>query len=106
MNNTMYLLVAAMEIEMKDCLGQLSHEQVFNLKERAMERIMCSEEVKFHWQVLSCNWEPEKEQALLPLIAGLWVTMRGFAYASGWMEGYKQQTKSTIQKSKGLRKKL
>lgn len=44
------------------------------------------DEVKYHWNTLSVNWEAEEGKVLLPMIIQLWVTMRGFAYVSAWVE--------------------
>ena len=38
------------------------------------------------------------------MIVDLWVTMRGFSYASAWNEKYKQAKQKTTRKSKGVRK--
>ena len=54
---------------------------------------------------VSINWGDESTE-LLKLIAEQWITIRGFSYASGFMEIYKQNKKETFQKSKGIRKKL
>ena len=36
----------------------------------------------------------------------MWLTIRGFSYASDWKEKLKVQEKKTMQKSKGIRKTL
>ena len=43
---------------------------------------------------------------LLKEIVGLWVTIRGFSIAGAWLEQYKQASKSSVSKSKSLRKGL
>ena len=40
------------------------------------------------------------------LIIDLYVTIRGFSAASGWLEMYKQTFQKTVQKTKGVRKQL
>ena len=40
------------------------------------------------------------------MITEQWITIRGFSYASAWMESHKQMMKKGTQKSKGVRKKL
>ena len=64
------------------------------------------DEVKYHWNMLSVSWELEEGKALFPMITELWVTMCGFAYASAWVEQYKQEARKCTQKSKGFRKHL
>ena len=56
--------------------------------------------------MLAVNWDNEEADALLPIIAEQWVTVRGFSFASAWMENFKQTNKKSIQKSKGIRKQL
>ena len=67
-------------------------------------QILCvkSQHIRFHWSI--CNWE----KALLEEVVKMWVTMRGFSYAivSAWVEKVKAASVKSLQKSKGLRKKL
>ena len=35
-----------------------------------------------------------------------WVTVRGFSFTSAFLEKYKQASKESVQKSKGIRKNL
>ena len=52
------------------------------------------------------NWDSEESDELLKMIIKHYVTMRGVSFAAAFMEKYKQSTKKTTQKSKGLRKTL
>lgn len=58
------------------------------------------------WSNVCSDWEEEICDILLELIVNEWVTIRGFSYASAWVEKLKQETKMTTEKSKGLRKQL
>ena len=51
---------------------------------------------------------PSEENAveLLEETVSLWVTIRRVSLAGTWMEVYKQETKKTTKKSRGLRKEL
>ena len=42
----------------------------------------------------------------MKMVVDLYVTIRGFAFANAWVEQYKAATKTNLQKSKGLRKKI
>ena len=46
----------------------------------------------------------QNAQTLLELVTDLWITIRGFSYASAWIEKFKAENKKSVQKSKGLRK--
>ena len=58
------------------------------------------------WETLSTNWGEKESEALLSAIVDHYLTVRGYAYASNWMEKYKNRTKAKVQKSHGLRKNL
>ena len=51
-------------------------------------------------------WEENEADALLHMLVDHWVTIRGYSFASSYVERYKQKQKKTVQKSKGLRKNL
>ena len=40
------------------------------------------------------------------MLVDMWVTMRGFALTSKWMEEYKLEKEKALKKSKSLRKEL
>ena len=101
-NSAVFMLFAAMEICVRKRLCSTSQPMFDHLK----EEILTDEDVLFHWAIASANWDEEESTPLLPMIVQLWVTIRGFAYASGWMEKYKQTNKKSVQKTKGIRKHL
>lgn len=100
----MYNFMYAMELVVKSFLKQENLPR--DIKNDLVCLIKGNNDVKRHWITLSAEWEPEDSEILFTMILDLWVKMRGFSYASQWMERHKQQTKKTVQKSKGLRKKI
>lgn len=84
-NNDTYELFVAMEVEL--CMVQNNN-------------------VQFFWSIICSEWEEKVGHILLEMIISEWVTIRGFSYASAWIEKFKQATKVTTEKSKGLRKQL
>ena len=84
----------------------LTADSNYSLKDRALQSILSNEDVLFHWANVSFHWGDQEAKELLKLIAEHWITVRGFSFASGLMEKYKQSQKKTTQKSKGLRKTL
>ena len=60
-----------------------------------------NEDVQFYWTLLSVEGGGEASKLLLSMLIDLWVTIRGFSYASSWMEEYKRANKGTVRKSKG-----
>ena len=72
-----------------------------------VERTLSNDSIQFHWTLISQDMDSEEEsQELLREVVSKWVTIRGFAIASMWMEVYKQACKETTAKSTGLRKHL
>ena len=97
-----YRFFVAMEVAVR--AGIAKHPE--NFKETVKAGILENEDVQFHWSILSAEWNIEEEKALLPMILDLWVTIRGFSYASAWNEKYKCEQQKSTQKSKGVRKEL
>ena len=74
----------------------------------AIKDIENDEEVLFWWATLcaSSDIDNDTAEALLRSIVSFYVTIRGFAFATRWIESYKQARKKNVQKSKSLRSKL
>ena len=65
------------------------------------------EDVQEVWRVLAIDIDSDEEaDELLFDLVDMWVTMRGFALVSMWMEEYKRAKDKTVDKSKALRKEL
>ena len=104
-SNTMFLLLLAMEMEVKTHIAKLPDDSNIH-KDLLKEKLLSNEEVDFHWESLSVNWVEGVSTSLLSYIIEYYLTVRGFAYVSNWMEKYKKKTKKDVQKSKGIRKTL
>ena len=66
-------------------------------------------EFLFYWTIASADFEIDDDEVhnvLLKMIVELYVTMRGFSYASMWMEKYKKSSKKPTQRSNSLRRDL
>ncbi len=63
-------------------------------------RVCADEDVQFWWSTLCAITDVDNgiEEAILPRIVDLYVTIRGVAFATGWMEVLKD-----LQRSRGLR---
>ena len=102
-NETTFQVFLAMETELRH---HLKSENTPNFKTYVNKQVLDNEDVAFYWSILSAEWEESDSQALLELVVNLFLTIRGFAYASSWMEKFKKDSEKTLQKSKGLRKTL
>lgn len=103
-SNTTFLMLSAMEVEVKAYVAD--HPNNFNMKDVLKQKLLANDEVDFHWEALSVNWGEKESKELLSVITDHYLTVRGFAFASNWMEKYKDSTKKKVQKSKGIRKTL
>ena len=94
-------------IEMEHCLrSHIAKTSIPSFGDNVKEEIISSPDVLFVWSLLSSEWEEKTSNELLNMIVSEWVKIRGFHYASGWIEKYKESQKQMMQKSKGLRKQL
>ena len=106
-SENMYTLFHAMVEEVHDHLRKTpAHKITDGFKQKLISSIASNEDVLFHWSVLTADAEEEDAQTLLKMVIELWVTIRGFAFASSWIELYKQASNKTIQRSKALRREV
>lgn len=76
-------------------------------REAVIKAVSNDTNVLFHWSMVSVDIADEQHAIqLLKEIIGLWVTIRGFSIAGAWLEDYKQKSKSSVSKSKPVRKGL
>ena len=71
-----------------------------------MQKMKSNEDIQFVWCLVSSDWDEASADALLEMIISEWIKIRGFSYASAWVEKFKSQQQKTTQKAKGLRKQL
>ena len=102
-NNTTYMVFASMELVVR---RYIQPKMPANFKQDTKDHALRDEDVLFYWAMVSADWEEEESRALLSMIVDLWITIRGFSFASTWMEKYKIAHQKAVQKSKGLRKQL
>ena len=65
-----------------------------------------NEDVLFYWCIVSAEWEDDTASTLLDMIVTLWITIRSFSGANGWLKRCKQMNKTAVKKSKGFCKQL
>ena len=66
--------------------------------------IASNEDVLFYWSMLLADADEEDAQTILKMVIELWTKIRSFAFASSWIELYKQTSRKTIQRLKALRR--
>ena len=102
-----YMFFVAMEEEVQLNLKSIPDEKKTDgFKEKVLDKINSNEYVKSYWSDIANDAEEDDANTLLGMITRLWITIRGFAYVSAWVEAHKQACKKGIQKSKALRNTL
>ena len=102
-NNITFELFWTMEKTLRDIM---STSPVSRVPEKCIERVKSNDDVQFVWCLMSSDWAEASAIALLEMIITEWIKIRGFSYASAWVEKFKSEQRKTTQKAKGLRKQL
>ena len=97
------MLFSAMEEEVREHFRAVDLSQE-GRSERLTSAVTSNDEVLFHWCMLTAETDEVHAQTVLDMIISLWIRIRGFSYASTFIELYKQEKKKGLQRSKALRK--
>lgn len=100
-----FMLFLSMEMEVKHHISTSIKPDDLNIG-LLSEKITSNCQVQYFWEELSVNWGDKASSSLLAENINVWITIRGYAYTSKWMEQYKSNAKKDLQKSKGIRKTL
>lgn len=77
-----------------------------SFRSRLVNNLVDDSDVQFVWCLVGHEMDEECSTECLEMIVKKWVTIRGFSFAKSMVELYKQESKKSTQKSKGLRAKL
>ena len=100
-----YMLFCAMEEEVREHFRiDKATAMVEGNREQVENAVMENDDVLFHWCTLVTDISDTDAAVVLELLVKLWITIRGFSFASAWLELYKQSKKKRLQRSKALRK--
>ena len=105
---TTYQFFRAVEHVIRDTLITIKNPSL-PLKQEMIKSVIEDDDVQFYWLIVTADYEIDDDEihkVLLHKIAELYVTVRGFSLASGWLEQYKQQTKKSTQRTKSLRREI
>ena len=102
-SDDLYRVFYAMEEEVRRYLRMNLHRQATLNATAVCDIVISNEDVQFYWCIVMAHYQRKHETLLLKDIAMQWITVRGFAYTSGWIEQYKQKKKTALQKKKSLR---
>ncbi len=106
-NNSTFSFFKAIEIKTQELLPQHLAAKPNAAKHDLIKSIEEDDEVQFWWSMLAVDI-PEKDASaeLLKNLIDMWVTIRGFAVVSNWLEQYNVAQKQSVKKSKRLRETL
>ena len=89
----------ALEYQVRDVLKSLERP-LLSCKVALIEEVIADDDALFHWLIFAADFEiddKETHDALLYKTVELYITIRGFSKANGWLEKYKQSTKKYMQ---------
>ena len=102
-----YTLFATLEEEVRRYLSlATTSKQIEGSTKKLIDGILQNEDLLFQWDILAAEMDNDVTSAVLQQIVELYVTIRGFAFATSCLELYKQANKKTLQKKKALRSQL
>ena len=77
------MLFAAMEEEVREHFGVGAIEDAQEgCKDRLFTAVSNNDEVLFHWCLLTAESEETHAQTVFDMLVSMWITVRGFAFAS------------------------
>lgn len=108
LNDRTFLFFKTLEVQTQLLLPHhLAVRDGTSSKETLIELLANDDNVEALWCVLAVDITNEEEsEELLREVCELWITTRGFAMTSFWLEDYKRTINETTKKRKSLRKSL
>ena len=85
-------------------MDQLDQHQSQDIKQQMLDHLLHHGDVLFQWSFMTTSVSELVATLLLERIILLYVTVRGFVFASSCVEMFKQRTKQSLQRKKALRK--
>ena len=93
----------AIEVGIRRHLNMTNIEDMDDsFRSRLVTHLVDDSNVQFSWCLVG-EMDEDSGTECLEMIVTKWVTIRGFSFAKSMMELYKQESKKSTQKSKGLR---
>ena len=104
-NNDSFLFFRAIESHVQETLH--SHLLSGADKQEYLSKLLGKEDIQLLWSKLSTDIDDNDSSCeLLAAVIEKWVTLRGFAQVSSWVDDYKAATAEKVKKKKALRKSL
>ena len=95
MRETTFQVFYALEEVVRQFLSELSSPAAATgLKAKFVAKLVTNDDVQFHWSIATAAFDvddTEVYETVLRKISELYITIRGFAYASAWIKQYKHK---------------
>ncbi|SMN01231.1 hypothetical protein SPONN_2327 [uncultured Candidatus Thioglobus sp.] len=104
-NDSLYEVFVAMEVVLRKFLKTVSVDHRLD-KDRVFAILSEDNEIQFHWSMMAFDLDEETSPCVFAEILKLFITVRGFAYASAIVDDYKRTCGLTNKRKKALRKEL
>ena len=82
------------------------HTHTAGSKQALTAILESNEDVLFQWCMITASIDEKDATELLHQLIELYITIRGFSFATSCVEFYKISYKKSLQKGKGIRKEL
>ena len=103
-SDSVYEVFLAMELVLRQFIKDMSDNHGID-KDKVINFIHNDNEIQFYWAMMTFDIDETTSQTVLMEIIKLWVTIRGFSYASTIVEHYKHSS-GALKHKKSLRKEL
>ena len=103
-SDSVYEVFMTLELVLRQFLKCMSDEHGLD-RSKVTDVLFEDNEVQFHWSMMTFDIDEKSSQKALKEVIKLWVTIRGFRYASCIVEEYKRSY-GALKRQKALRKEL
>lgn len=104
-SDCIYEVFLAIELVLRQFLKTMSDDHGLD-RDKVVAILQDDNEVQFHWSMITFDIDDDSSQNILKDMIKLWITIRGFRYASTIVEEYKRLNAIYLRRIKSLRKEL
>ncbi len=104
-NDSLFEVFLSMETVLRKYLSTITLDHTLS-KDKVLEVLLEDNEIHFHWSVMTFDLDEEMSSSVLGEMIKLWVTIRGFSYASAIVDDYRHSCSIQTKRKKSLRKEL
>ena len=100
-SDTTFCFFKSVGVKTQEFPPQHLRSQSTDTRKELLMKVIKDDDVQFWWSMVAYDIDDVTENTdLLHIIVDLWITIRGFAITSTWIEQYKLAQKTSVKKSK------